>query len=763
MSNKRDFNILSYRVVAALVFSFLTILSHEALCQPHYPLNLPVYPMILEKDMFRQITRGHYKKISAGSVHPVSTSAYAISMHHEYLSTQSEAYKMEFLEACDALLRSMVVFKSDGGDEIGLWYYNFDWDYFGTTIKKPWLSGMAQGMVISVMLRAYEVTHLSKYFDAAQKGFNTFVLKSPFREQIVFEDDHEMFIQEYPPVHKVEGKVIPSHVLNGGLVGLWGLLEFAECTNSPILGELREKSFRFLATRLKEYDIDEIGPAYSLLPRANFPQFINFETDVSSPSESLPVYSITLTDDKERLLGEFRTTGGCAGYEFKEFTEATKLDLFFSTDKRYPDDKVPIRSIRLVTEDDKTVGSMLMDGGEFYGSWGKPRRIKNEAIVRDYIPSGDGYVSPSLAGRFIIKVNTKVRRDSALFLEVEYLDLTKVPVILHINQNCKIDLGFLRNKGDGRWKKQRIYIPRARDFEAYNLYMNWGNVERIEGRMTQSLDLAKYLEKWGGSWIKWHPPPIIMNRLASSKYITMDLVYRDISDVTVFLNVFAGVNYTVSLLDNKNTGRWRTVRFTIPSHYFNKDGAHPEKTSTVVNFLSAIVKKYNGAYPNLRAAAKYLAKWKNESIFTMEKHTFLLYTKDDDVQVSIKLARIGSKDQDVGEMKYSQFSVPSYSKKKWGGDDARHPTLLMLGKYDFSIIQFPYVRGVVKYEIKVNYSDTPKKGTLYVAFKSLKRTELWKIKEIVFRGSGKAKTELVFFNTLSFDPLPKGKSKGTVP
>src|SRR5699024_8896456 len=43
--------------------------------------------------------------------------------------------------------------------EEGVWYYDFDWN----ELQAPWLSGMAQGQIISVLTRAYQLTNNPLY------------------------------------------------------------------------------------------------------------------------------------------------------------------------------------------------------------------------------------------------------------------------------------------------------------------------------------------------------------------------------------------------------------------------------------------------------------------------------------------------------------------------------------------------------------------------------------------------------------------------
>lgn len=106
----------------------------------------------------------------------------------------------------------------------GTWRYGFDYyvESADTTLPAGWVSALAQGQALSLLVRAWEITGDSGYLDAGRAALGAF--SRPVEEGGVlrFWRGHP-FYEEYPTVG-------PSLVLNGFLFALVGLHEFAEAT-----------------------------------------------------------------------------------------------------------------------------------------------------------------------------------------------------------------------------------------------------------------------------------------------------------------------------------------------------------------------------------------------------------------------------------------------------------------------------------------------------------------------------------------------------
>jgi hypothetical protein len=103
---------------------------------------------------------------------------------------------------------------------------------------------MAQGLAISVMLRAYDLTGEQSYFDAA--GLASNLLLSPVSEGGCSDYDKSgnPFLEEYPSDP-------PSHILNGAIFALIGLSELEARTG----GDIHKAAVTRLSTQLTRFDL----------------------------------------------------------------------------------------------------------------------------------------------------------------------------------------------------------------------------------------------------------------------------------------------------------------------------------------------------------------------------------------------------------------------------------------------------------------------------------------------------------------------------
>lgn len=95
---------------------------------------------------------------------PVLIAEFALTHHGRYLATGDGTEREQFLRAAAWLLGHQ--------DASGALRYDFAWRYYltGETFAPGWVSGMAQGMALSVFARAYDVTGDARYLEAGAKA-----------------------------------------------------------------------------------------------------------------------------------------------------------------------------------------------------------------------------------------------------------------------------------------------------------------------------------------------------------------------------------------------------------------------------------------------------------------------------------------------------------------------------------------------------------------------------------------------------------------
>jgi heparosan-N-sulfate-glucuronate 5-epimerase len=129
----------------------------------------------------------------------------------------------------------------------GAWVYDFDFNGAGVRLRAPWISAMAQGQAMSLLVRAYSVTSDARYLDAAKRALVPF--ETSVEDGGVLADfDGVTWFEEYPTTPA-------QHVLNGFQFTLIGLHDLAD--HSPEAQVLWEQGVASLVARIGVFDAPE--------------------------------------------------------------------------------------------------------------------------------------------------------------------------------------------------------------------------------------------------------------------------------------------------------------------------------------------------------------------------------------------------------------------------------------------------------------------------------------------------------------------------
>jgi len=456
--------------------------------------NELIYPTSFDPDSFHNIPKGYFER-EVDSIHPVNAAYYALYNYEKWKDSDysEDLYKDEFLSASNAIRHHLEYSNIDNEYEVAVLLYDFDWDYAGELIKSPWVSGMAQGMAISVLLREYDITKDEIILRDIKALVNSLTKNSIYFNDLVTVSENGYWIEEYPPL-KNDYKETRSSVLNGGLLGAYGLIEYYEYTKNPEVYDVVEKIKNKIIIDISKYDFDGNEPTYGLLNYSELKDklhVINIESDVTPiHNTELPVYEMSITTNNsdpdhkvsEEILRVMRTTGGSKNYEFEEFYKGNEINFLLSSDSSYKDNKaLYVVNLYLKDSDGRIVGNTRADENKFYGiHWSAPEQT-NGYYVRRFYPGQDPYKGVNETGHFKIVLEEDVKPDKDLFLEVEYIKLTENPINIYMYNQGRFNLGYLKDKVDETIHREKYYIPRTKDFSAYSFYMGWGNVETIEG------------------------------------------------------------------------------------------------------------------------------------------------------------------------------------------------------------------------------------------------------------------------------------------
>jgi hypothetical protein len=181
-------------------------------------------------------------------LHPVSAAQQGLRQLATYSRTNKAVYLKRARSIADALIAAGV--KADGA----LWIpYRFDFALHGLrndVMRAPWYSAMAQGQVLSLASRLYEITGDARYRTAARRIFQSFaIVGRRSRPWVSWVEKRYLWLEEYP------GKP-PDHTLNGFIFALDGVYDYALVSKSPVAVRV----FQGGLTTLRQYLADFRNP-----------------------------------------------------------------------------------------------------------------------------------------------------------------------------------------------------------------------------------------------------------------------------------------------------------------------------------------------------------------------------------------------------------------------------------------------------------------------------------------------------------------------
>lgn len=161
---------------------------------------------------------------------PVTISQQALAIYHDYLNNGMEESQMEFIKYADWLVENQA--------EDGSYPYPFSFEMKpGLVLPKGFVSSMAQGQVLSVLERAYNLTNDVKYADAGGKAFQFMITPAGNENEGCLKTLEEIShiskgLNRYADNITFEEYISASnpnnpYILNGTLFALMGLYDWS--------------------------------------------------------------------------------------------------------------------------------------------------------------------------------------------------------------------------------------------------------------------------------------------------------------------------------------------------------------------------------------------------------------------------------------------------------------------------------------------------------------------------------------------------------
>lgn len=170
---------------------------------------------------------------------PVTIAQYGLALYSTHLKHPCPERVKLFLKMADWHVTNLTQMPLG----FYVWLHNFEFPIFN--LKSPWVSGMAQGQGISLLLRAYQYTDDAKYLDAAHKAFEAFKYGIEDGGVSVIDGD-DLWLEEYP-------NNPATHVLNGFIFALWGVLDYHRATNNSIAKSIYDRCVCTLERNIGSY------------------------------------------------------------------------------------------------------------------------------------------------------------------------------------------------------------------------------------------------------------------------------------------------------------------------------------------------------------------------------------------------------------------------------------------------------------------------------------------------------------------------------
>jgi hypothetical protein len=171
---------------------------------------------------------------------------YAFSFYQYYFDYKDEKYKQWFLNNVQWLM--------DNCDDHYYLHYLYKFVHPGT-YNGDWISGLAQGVALSAFCMAYNLTGEKKYLNHADKIFTTFYRNSDSLWCFGVDPKGYYWLEEYPNDDF-------CHVLNGMMMGIWGLWDYYVITSDKFALTLFESGIKSIVDNLSFWKVAGGGIRY---------------------------------------------------------------------------------------------------------------------------------------------------------------------------------------------------------------------------------------------------------------------------------------------------------------------------------------------------------------------------------------------------------------------------------------------------------------------------------------------------------------------
>ncbi len=178
---------------------------------------------------------------------PVSVANYALGLWEMYLHTDDKLYLDKFKNLAHWFLTHFKKTEIDGKSAI-VWEYKLSIPYY--RIKNSFISAMAQGVAISVLLRYYTLNENKKILSICKQAAEVFSHSVKVGGVISKDENNNIWFEECA---SKEG--ISSHILNGHIFAGYGILDLYRITKDPNYLDLWNDCVKTVKNTLEDFDL----------------------------------------------------------------------------------------------------------------------------------------------------------------------------------------------------------------------------------------------------------------------------------------------------------------------------------------------------------------------------------------------------------------------------------------------------------------------------------------------------------------------------
>ena len=221
--------------------------------------------------------------------HPITIAQYGLFNLQEYVRNDEEHFLNVALRAANWLVDNIQDWKAD----IGAWIFDFDLGFYGT--RAPWISGMAQGQGLSLLLRVHGLSPDEHILDVTRRAFEAFLHPVAEGGVVARFPDGGIAFEEFPTQPS-------SLVLNGNMFALLGIHDYASFWDNIAAKELFEAATAALKRNLHRYDTG-FWNLYDLHPTRRLASHMYMKVHV----QLLEIFSSLV---REPFFGEYASRWG---------------------------------------------------------------------------------------------------------------------------------------------------------------------------------------------------------------------------------------------------------------------------------------------------------------------------------------------------------------------------------------------------------------------------------------------------------------------